>query len=82
MGNGASVKNNIDIHKQYGVEINNIREIDGHYYLNLERDKYKLQKEILKVFERENNFSHEKDSELNHDNHKPNRLAHHKNTKL
>lgn len=65
MGNGANPgesKQDI-IKKKYGVDPSRVREIDGEYYLNLEREDYKLHREVLLVFNRENNFSKDKEED-------------------
>ena len=70
MGNGATKNREGSemIQRQYGINPERIEEIGGKYYLSLEREKYKLPKNVVDAFERSNNFSHEKDpaNELKH----------------
>ena len=60
MGNGASI-DKYYLRQQYGVDIKNIKEIDGNYYLTLQRESFKLQNPVLKRFEQLNRFSREKE---------------------
>ena len=83
MGNGASSEfRNNEINDKYGVNPSSIEERDGVYYLSIEREKYKLPSEVLRCLEQANNFSHEKDADPIHDNHKITRHRNHKPTKL
>ena len=60
MGNDASI-DKYYLLQLYGVDIKNIKEIYGNYYLILQREQFKLQKPVLKRFEQLNKFSREKE---------------------
>lgn len=64
MGNSASIEGKESfIQSKYGVNPERIKVIKGQYYLTLEREKYKLSKEVLNTFEYTNDFSREKDND-------------------
>ena len=77
MGNGALI-DKYYLRQQYGVDIKNIKEIDGNYYLTLQRESFKLQNPVLKRFEQLNKFSREKeiDDKISHQ-HQPTDYFHH-----
>ena len=67
MGNENNVNEKEFLDKQnlylsLGINPNKIKKINNDYYLEINREEYKLNKEILKNFEKNNNFSSEKTS--------------------
>ena len=64
MVNSASIEGKESfIKSKYGVNPERIKVIKGQYYLTLEREKYKLSKEVLNTFEYSNDFSKEKEND-------------------
>jgi hypothetical protein len=64
MGNTPSIEGKETfIQSKYGVNPDRIKVIKGQYYFTLDREKYKLPKEVLKTFEYTNDFSKEKDND-------------------
>ena len=66
MGNNNSSDNEDNLNNQliflnYGINPNNVHNINNVYYLDLDRKTYKLNNEILNIFDRKNNFSREKE---------------------
>lgn len=63
MGNGAHGGQSKQSHikKKYGIDPSRITEIEGDYFLNLEREDYKLNREVLMLFDKENDFSSDKE---------------------
>lgn len=65
MGNSPSIEGKENyIQTKYGVNPERIQIIKGQYYLSLEREKYKLPREVLNTFEYLNDFSREKDNNI------------------
>ena len=67
MGNENNVNEDDFLVKQnlyyyLGMNPDKIKKINDNYYLDLKREEYKLNKEILRNFERNNNFSRDKSS--------------------
>ena len=57
MGNTPSIEGKETfIQSKYGVNPDRIKVIKGQYYFTLDREKYKLPKEVLKTFEYTNDF--------------------------
>ena len=58
MGAAAS-KNNQYVFLTYGIKPEKLISINNNYYANLDREETKLPDDILKSFEKNNNFSKE-----------------------